>query len=173
MKIKILALALLAAINLYAINVNEKPKEVTISGENGGLVKNGKAWSSNMLKDKVYVVFYVDPDEKDVNEEFSQALKAKDYRSRGDFGSMAIINMAATWKPNFAINVILKGKQKEFPKTIYVKDKNKVLVKEWGLGDDASNILIFSKDGTLLFYKSGKMSEKDTQKAFDIIEANL
>ena len=173
MKIKILALALLAAINLYAINVNEKPKEVTISGENGGLVKDGKAWSSNMLKDKVYVVFYVDPDEKDVNEEFSQALKAKDYRSRGDFGSMAIINMAATWKPNFAINVILKGKQKEFPKTIYVKDKNKVLVKEWGLGDDASNILIFSKDGTLLFYKSGKMSEKDTQKAFDIIEANL
>jgi predicted transcriptional regulator len=173
MKIKILALALLAAINLYAINVNEKPKEVTISGDNGGLVKDGKAWSSNMLKDKVYVVFYVDPDEKDVNEEFSQALKAKDYRSRGDFGSMAIINMAATWKPNFAINVILKGKQKEFPKTIYVKDKNKVLVKEWGLGDDASNILIFSKDGTLLFYKSGKMSEKDTQKAFDIIEANL
>jgi len=173
MKIKILALALLAAINLYAINVNEKPKEVTISGENGGLVKNGKAWSSNMLKDKVYVVFYVDPDEKDVNEEFSQALKAKEYRSKGDFGSIAIVNMAATWKPNFAINVILKGKQKEFPKTIYVKDKNKVLVKEWGLGDDASNILIFSKDGTLLFYKSGKMSEKDTQKAFDIIEANL
>ena len=173
MKIKILALALLAAINLYAINVNEKPKEVTISGENGGLVKDGKAWSSNMLKDKVYVVFYVDPDEKDVNEEFSQALKAKDYRSKGDFGSMAIVNMAATWKPNFAINVLLKGKQKEFPKTVYVKDKNKVLVKEWGLGDDASNILIFSKDGTLLFYKSGKMSEKDTQKAFDIIEANL
>ncbi len=173
MRVKFLALALLAAINLYAININEKPKEVTIDGENGGLVKDGKAWNSNMLKEKVYVVFYVDPDEKDVNEEFSQALKAKDYRSRGEFGSMAIINMAATWKPNFAINIILKGKQKEFPKTIYVKDKNKVLVKEWGVGDDASNILIFSKDGTLLFYKSGKMSQKDTQKAFSIIEANL
>ena len=173
MRVKFLALALLAAINLYAININEKPKEVTIGGDDGGLVKDGKAWDSKMLKEKVYVLFYVDPDEKDVNEEFSQALKAKEYRSKGDFGSIAIVNMAATWKPNFAINVILKGKQKEFPKTIYVKDKNKVLVKEWGLGDDASNILIFSKDGTLLFYKSGKMSEKDTQKAFDIIEANL
>jgi len=173
MKIKLLAVALLATINLYAININEKPKEVSISGDNGSLVKDGKAWDSNMLKDKVYVMFYVDPDKKDVNDEFSQALKAKEYRKRGAFGSMAIINMAATWKPDFAINIILKGKQKEFPKTIYVKDKNKVLVNEWGLKDDASNILVFSKDGTLLFYKSGKMSEKDTQKAFDIIEANL
>ncbi len=173
MKLKILLVALLATINLYAVTINEKPKEVVISGKNGGLVKDGKAWNSNMLKDKVYVMFYVDPDKKDDNEEFSQALKAKEYRKKGAFGSIAIINMAATWKPNFAINVILKGKQKEFPKTIYVKDYDKVLVKEWGLDDDASNILIFSKDGTLLFYKSGKMSTSDTQKAFDIIEANL
>jgi hypothetical protein len=173
MKLKLLAVALLATINLYAININEKPKEVTISGDNGGLVKDSKAWSSNMLKDKVYVVFYVDPDEKDVNEEFSQALKAKEYRKKGAFGSMAIINMAATWKPDFAINIILKGKQKEFPKTIYVKDKKSVLVKEWGLKDNASDILIFSKDGTLLFYHAGKMGTKDTQKAFDIIEENL
>ena len=166
-------MVLLATINLYAISLNEKPKEIIISGENGGLVKDGKAWDSNMLKNKVYVMFYVDPDKKDVNEEFSQALKAKEYREKGAFGSIAIINMAATWKPNFAINIILKGKQKEFPKTIYVKDYNKVLVKEWGVRDNASDILIFSKDGTLLFYKAGKMSTKDTQKAFDIIEANL
>jgi len=173
MKLKMLLIVLLTTINLYAISLNEKPKEIIISGENGGLVKDGKAWDSNMLKNKVYVMFYVDPDKKDVNEEFSQALKAKEYRKKGAFGSIAIINMAATWKPNFAINIILKGKQKEFPKTIYVKDYNKVLVKEWGVRDNASDILIFSKDGALLFYKAGKMSTKDTQKAFDIIEANL
>jgi len=173
MKIGLVIITLLMAINLYAININEKPKEVSISGENGGLVKDSKEWNSNMIRDKVYVVFYVDPDEKDVNEEFSQALKAKDYRSKGDFGSMAIINLAATWKPNVVIEMILKGKQKEFSKTIYVKDKHKVLVKKWGLHDNSSDILIFAKDGTLLFYKSGKMSEKDTQKAFDIIEKNL
>ncbi|WP_457743262.1 YtfJ family protein [Sulfurimonas sp.] len=173
MKLKMLAVALLATINLYAININEKPKEVSISGENGSLVKDGGEWNSKMLQGKVYVIFYVDPDKKDVNEEFVQALKAKDYRKRGDYGSIAIVNMAATWKPDFAINILLKAKQKEFPETIYVKDKKKVLVKEWGLKDDASDILIFSKNGTLLFYKAGKMSSKDTQKAFDIIEANL
>ncbi len=173
MKIKMGLVALLATMNLFAVTVGEKPKNVIISDENGGLVKDGKAWSSDMLQDKVYVMFYVDPDEKDVNEEFSQALKKKEYRKKGAFGSIAIINLAATWKPNFIIESILKGKQKEFPKTIYVKDKNKILVKEWAVGDDASNILIFDKNGTLLFYKSGKMDADDTQKAFQLIEENL
>lgn len=173
MKTRLLLLALITSINLYAITINEKPKEVAIGGKNGGLVKESKEWNSNMIRDKVYVLFYVDPDKKDVNEEFAQALKAKNYRARGDFGSIAVINLAATWKPNFIIEMILKAKQKEFPKTIYVKDKNKVLVKKWDLADNDSDILIFSKDGTLLFYKAGKMSAKDTQKAFAIIEENL
>ena len=172
MKLKLLLATLFATLNLSAITLGEKPKEVVIEGDNGGLVKGG-AWNSSMLKEKVYVLFYVDPDEKDVNEAFSQALKKQEYRKKGDFGSIAIVNMAATWKPNFAIEAILKGKQKEFPKTIYVKDKNKILVKEWNLGDDASNIVIFSKDGTVLFYKSGKMNAKDTKKAFGLIEENL
>ena len=173
MKIKMGIVALLAVVNLFAITVGEKPKEVSISGENGGLVKDGGTWNSSMLKEKVYVMFYVDPDEKDVNEHFTQALKKKEYRKKGAYGSIAIINLAATWKPNFVIESILKGKQEEFPDTIYVKDKNKVLVQEWELGDDASNILIFDKNGILLFYKSGKMGEEDMQKAFTLIEENL
>ncbi len=172
MKIKTALVALLATLNLYAVTVGQTPKNVTISGDKGGLVKGGE-WNSNTLKDKVYVMFYVDPDEKDVNEEFSQALKKKDYRAKGDFGSVAVINMAATWKPDFAIEMILKGKQKEFPKTIYVKDQDKVLVHKWDLGDDASNILVFDKAGKLLFYKSGKMSEDDMQQAFKLIEENI
>ena len=172
MKLKQILIALFTTLNLSALTVGEVPKNIVIDKDNGGLVKGG-AWNSNMLKDKVYVLFYVDPDEKDVNEEFSQALKVKEYRKKGDFGSIAVINMAATWKPNFAIEAILKGKQKEFPKTIYVKDKEKILVKEWELGDDASNILIFDKTGKVLFYKSGKMSKENTQKAFAIIEKNI
>jgi predicted transcriptional regulator len=81
--------------------------------------------------------------------------------------------MAATWKPNFVIEEILASKQEEFPNSIYVKDKAKVLVNEWDIKDDASNILIFDKTGKLLFYKSGAMSEEDMKKSFEIIEANL
>jgi predicted transcriptional regulator len=173
MKIKLLALAMLCVLNLHAITVNEIPKTVVISGENGGLVKDSKSWSSDTIKDKVYVMFYVDPDEKDTNEHFTQALKKKNYRQKGNYGSIAIVNLAATWKPNFVIENILASKQEEFPQTIYVKDKNKVLVKEWDIGDDASNILIFDKTGKLLFYKSGKMQQADIDKAFTLIEENI
>ncbi len=172
MKIKTILLATLLALNLSAITVGEIPKNITIDGDNGGLVKDSSIWNSNTLKDKVLVMFYVDPDEKDTNNAFSAVLKAKKY-DRANYGSIAIINMAATWKPNFAIESALESKQEEFPDTLYVKDKKSVVVNEWGVEDDASNILLFSKSGELLFYKSGAMSKEDIGKALELIESNL
>ena len=172
MKLKALLLSTLMALNLSALAIGEVPSSVVIDGDNGGMVLDGSAWNSSSLTDKVYVMFYVDPDEKDVNSHFSKALKEKKY-DRSNYGSLAVVNLAATWKPNFVIESILKSKQEEFPDTIYVKDKNSVLVNEWKVEDDASNILIFSKSGTVLFYKSGKMSVEDISNAFKIIEDNL
>lgn len=169
---KALILSALLALSALAITVGEIPKNTIIEGDNGGLVEDGAAWNSSSIKDKVYVMFYIDPDEKSTNEHFSKALKEKKY-DESTFGSIAVVNLGATWKPNFVIESILKSKQKEFPRTIYVKDKEKVLVDAWGVGDDASNILIFSKNGTLLFYKSGKMEDDDMNKAFSIIKNNI
>jgi len=168
MKIKTILLTSLLSLSLSALSVGEIPKNVTIDGDNGGLVADNAAWNSDTLKDKILVMFYVDPDEKDLNNEFSQILKANKY-DRSKFGSLAVINLAATWKPNFIIEKILKSKQEEFVHTIYVKDKNSVLVNEWGLADNNSDIIIFSKEGKVLFYKEGKMSEDDTKIALKII----
>ena len=172
MKIKTALLSALITLNLSAVTVGEVPSQVIIQNDDGGMVLDGSAWNSSTLQDKVYVMCYVDPDKKDTNSHFSKALKEKKY-DRSNYGSLAVINLAATWKPNFIIESILKDKQEEFPDTIYVKDKNSVLVNEWKVEDDESNILIFSKRGDLLFYKSGKMSEEDMQKAFKTIEDNL
>jgi len=169
---KILMASLLASISALALTVGQVPNNATISGDNGGMASDGSEWNSSSIKNKVYVMFYVDPDEKSVNEHFSKALKAQEY-DRSSFGSIAVVNLGATWKPNFIIESILKSKQKEFPHTIYVKDKEKVLVDAWEVGDDASNILVFAKDGTLLFYKSGKMQEDDISKVFNLIDNNI
>ena len=172
MKLKTILLASLLTLNLSALTLGEVPKAVTISDDNGGLVKDSSAWNSSSVKNKVFVMFYVDPDEKDLNNEFSAALKAKKY-DRAKYGSLAIINLAATWKPNFVIESILKSKQEEFPDTIYVKDKNSVLVNEWQITDNNSDIIIFSKDGKVIFYKDGKMEASDIQTALKLIEENL
>jgi uncharacterized protein len=172
MKLKHFILPLILTLNLSALTIGEIPKSIIIDGDNGGLVTDGSAWNSSSLKNRAIIMFYVDPDEKDTNAHFSKALKGKEYDS-AKFGSIAVINLAATWKPNFIIESVLKTKQEEYPRTLYVKDKNSVLVKEWKIDDDASNILIFSKSGELLFYKSGAMSEKDIKKALKLIEENL
>ena len=173
MKLKTLLITTLLTLNLSALTVGAIPKNITIEGDNGGLVaSDGAAWNSSTIKERVFIMFYVDPDEKDTNSHFSAILKEKAY-DRANYGSIAIINLAATWKPNFAIESILESKQEEFPDTIYVKDKASVLVNEWEVKDDASNILIFSKESKLLFYKSGKMLEDDISTALKLIEENM
>lgn len=165
------ALALLPLTTLAAPPVGEALPVVTLAGKDGGRV-SGEPWSSEELHGKVYVMFYVDPDEKDLNNHVSDALK-KEAFSKEQYGSVAAINMAATGLPNFLINRSLKSKQKEFPDTIYIKDMRKVLVEKWGIEDDNSDVLVFAPDGKLVFYRAGKLSKDDIKELIETIKANL
>jgi predicted transcriptional regulator len=147
------------------------PPRVELKGDAGGKVTGGN-WSSDEIKDKVLVMFYVDPDESSLNDDVSAALKAEKFPQE-KFGSIAVINMAATWKPNFAIESVLKKKQEEFPRTIYVKDKGKLLVKEWKFADDSSNILAFDRQGKVIYSKDGKLNNEDIAALIKAIKAVL
>ena len=154
-----------------AIELGTVPKSVSIEGKNGGKI-DGSRWESSMLKGKIYTVFYVDPDKRDLNDPLADAIKAKNF-DRDKVNSVAIINLAATWLPNVIIESKLKEKQKKFPHTIYVKDKQKVLVKEWDLADDNSDILIFDQKGKLIYKKFGKVSDTEIKDVITLIENHL
>jgi len=158
-------------VSLTAVEVGKLPTSVTIEGENGGKL-DGSAWHSSMLKGKVYTVFYVDPDERDLNNPLADALKARKF-DRKKVNSVAIINLAATWIPNMVLESLLKKKQKKFPDTIYVKDKKKVLVDKWALADDNSDILIFDQKGKLIYKKFGQVSEVEIKDVIKLIEKHL
>jgi len=163
---------LLSVISLaLALEVGKPPKPITLEGETGGKITE-EAFSSEMLKDKVYVLFYVDPDEKEMNEHVSAALKAEKF-DRQKYGSVAVINMAATWLPNFAIASKLKKKQEMYPDTTYVKDLQSVLVHEWELEDDSSNVVLFDKEGEVLFIKKGKLSNDELAELLRLVKANI
>jgi len=168
---KILTSLLVSSIMLFALNMGEVPPKVVLSQKNGGYL-NGTEWNSSMLKNKLYVLFYVDPDERETNKAFIEALKAKHY-DLNYYGSVAIINLAATWLPNVVLESKLKAKQKKFPNTIYVKDKSKVLVQEWNLEDDSSNVLVFNKNGELMYSYSGKLSSSEITKVITLIDRSL
>ena len=162
---------LVLAGTVLAVELGKVPSSVLLDGDNGGKT-DGSEWNSKMLKGKVHILFYVDPDERDLNETLSQALKKRHF-NRKKYASVAMINLAATWLPNVILESKLKAKQKEFPDTIYVKDKKKVLVNKWGLADDNSDILIFNKKGKLIYKKFGKLSDKEIKSVLALIEKNL
>lgn len=147
------------------------PPSITLSGNEGAKL-DGQPWSSEEMKDRVTLIFYVDPDVKDKNDKFGDALSAKKY-SLEKIRYFGIINMAATWMPNFILNEALKQKQKKYSDTIYIKDFTKKLVKEWSLPDDENNVLIFDRSGKLLFHRFGEVKEEEIPGLLALIEKNF
>lgn len=154
-----------------AMEIGEVPPKVDLKDKLGGRL-DGKPWSSEELLGKVSVIFYVDPDEKDTNNPASDALNKENFPTE-KFQSYGVINMAASWLPNFAISSALKEKQEKYPRTIYVRDYKKVLVQAWRIADDSSNVLAFDKKGKLIFRKDGKLSADDIQKLINAVRDNL
>jgi predicted transcriptional regulator len=167
-------------VSIYALQANAKAlvvgqvaPTVTLEGDLGGRV-SGESWSSDEIAKSGLVtsVFYVDPEEKAANEPVEEAYDKEKFPFERH-ASIAIINMAAAWYPNSMINNMLKKKQDKFPKTTYVKDMKKTLVKEWDLKDDAVNLIVFDKQGKVLFAKRGKMSPDEITDLMKLIRANL
>jgi YtfJ family uncharacterized protein len=154
-----------------AIEIGEIPLKVELKEKLGGRL-DGTPWSSEELQGKVHVLFYVDPDEKDTNNDASEALDKEKFPT-DKFQSVGIINMAATWLPNFAISSSLKDKQKRYPRTTYVRDYKKVLVNAWKIADDSSNVLAFDKQGKLIFRKDGKLTKEEIQTLIKAIRNHL
>ncbi len=155
----------------HAVEIGGVPPRVELKEKSGGRL-DGRPWNSEELRGKVHVLFYVDPDEKDTNNDASEALD-KEKLPSDKFQSVGIINMAASWLPNFAISSALKDKQKRYPKTIYVRDYKKVLVDAWKIADDSSNVLAFDKDGRMIFRKDGKLTAEEIRKLIKVIRDHL
>jgi len=108
---------------------------------------DGEIYSMRSWPGKVLVVNYVDPDEADLNEHFTDALKkAKDEGrlSHETYRGIGIADCAATWKPNFAIRIIAGKKAKKYKSTILF-DYDAFLRNAWGLKKDTANVIILDK----------------------------
>lgn len=169
--LSMLAVVMMGSLAWAELKMGEVPNPVELKGDLGGRL-DGSPWSSRELTGKVHVVFYVDPDEKDLNNETYEALRLANFPP-DQYQSYGIINMDATWLPNLFISSALEEKQKKYPNAIYVRDYDKILVKEWNLADDNSDVLAFDKNGRLIFMKAGKLSPQDIQKLIGLIRENI
>ena len=162
-----LAAVLLFAGGVYAeLPQNSKPAPVELSGKCGGRL-DGTPWSSSEIAGKVYSVYYIDPDEADLNEPLFAALKAEGY-PLDKVQSVAIINMKATWMPAAVLSMALKRKQKKYPRTLYIKDNCRTMVQAWNCTDHSSDIMLFNQQGEVLFSKDGQLTGSEIQTMIDL-----
>ena len=165
-------LILVPTMLLAELPIGEIPPKIVLKGDLGGRI-DGTQWSSEeLVSEKVIVLFYVDPDESELNNHVSDALKAENY-PKEKYGSIGMANMDATWLPNFAINIKLKSKQEKHKETVYVKDLDKILVKKWGLSDDNSNVVVFGKNGRVLYSVDGKFTDAQVKEIVKVVWDNL
>ena len=152
--------------------LGEIPPKIVLQDDLGGRL-DGTPWSSEeLVSGKIIILFYVDPDESELNNHVTVAIKAEKFPLEKT-GSVAVINMAATWLPNVKINKKLKSKQEKYKTTVYVKDIKKSLVDKWGLSDDNNNVMLFGKDGKVLYSVDGENTETQVQELIKVIKDNL
>lgn len=170
-KALVLGTLLASSASLAAPALNQRPATVELKGDSGGKV-DGSPWSSDSIKGKVFSLFYVDPDHRDMNEHLKEALASENF-PLDRYGSIAVINMGATWVPNALIGSSLKSNQEKYPDTVYVKDFDKALVKQWQLADDAYDVLVLDKEGKIIFSREGDFSKDDVATMIKLIRDNL
>ncbi len=167
---KIVSLLITLTVFIFALQLGEKVPTAILDGKNGGYI-NGTAWSSKTLKGKVHLLLYADPDKKEAMSTLIDMLKSNRFANK--LTTVAIINMKATWLPDFVIEKKLKSKQKELQHIRYVVDKSKYLVKRWHLKDNDTNILLFDKKGRLRYLHRGEIDQKELNKIIKLIQKNL
>lgn len=141
--------------------IGEIPPPFVLSGASGG-ISGGGAFDTSTIKGQVFVMFYVDPDERELNENTEKTLKnAVQIKDR--YKSIGAINMKATVIPDFILSSLLASKKEEYPDTIYLEDFDSTFVKKWGLKDDAVQVLVFDKLGKVIFNKDGALSKTDLE----------
>ncbi|MFW5781526.1 MAG: hypothetical protein ACOCXD_03065, partial [Bacteroidota bacterium] len=69
------------------------------------------------LGEKVVMILYTDPDEKDVNDPLSNAVKAKKFPDAA-YQGIGIANCKDTWIPDAAIRMKARQKQEQFPGSV-------------------------------------------------------
>jgi len=130
---------------------------VTLNGENGGLC-GGKEWNSDVLKGKVNLVLYVDPDKQEWVKPLVMKLDSSHY-SPDSLGVTFILNTDATIIPDFLIRNRVQEKAKAAPDIAYVLDRTKMLVQKWKLKDNNINVLLLDASGNIIQKQYGQMTQ--------------
>jgi len=131
---------------------------------------DGKVFTNKTWAGKVLLVNYVDPDESDLNEHFTDAMKKASNEgllTKADYKGIGIVDCAATWKPDFLIRQIAGDKAKKY-ETIIIFDYDAVMRESWGLKEDTANAILLDKQGIVQYINMGRVPDEEVDKVVQL-----
>ncbi len=135
-------------------------------------IKDANAKTCNLphLGEKVLVVFYTDPDAKDVNEPLSTAIKNRKFAIE-KYQGIGISNSKDTWLPNAVIQYAAREKQKKYPNSIILIDENHTLSKAWSLdnSDNSGYVILIGKDKKIKYIRLIKSQDESKTIIKDVL----
>lgn len=159
-------LVVIAVLFLVVLPVQAEELAVGMKASNWSFQDaEGKTFTMDSWAGKVLLVNYVDPDESDLNEHFTEAMKkAKNegLLKEETYKGIGIADCAATWKPNFLIRAIAGDKAKKY-KTIILFDYDGTLRNAWGLKKDTANAILLDKNRICRAIIRGRVPDEQVQ----------
>lgn len=153
---------------LSAVTVNQQVRDVRVADAYGN--QSGIPYLGN----KVIAIIYADPDKKDMNDPLSNAMTDKKW-PKEKVVMIGLVNMKDSWIADFALNIAIKSKQKQFSDAVIMKDQNSALRNAWNLGDcnDTSVVIIVGKDQTVKYVNKGPVRGSEINRVLQIIDASV
>lgn len=166
---KKLALLLVFVIGASAAAAQELPRKVT---DVEVLDLDGNPTKLPHFGEKNLMIFYVDPDHHNQNNDFTVELE-RNHRAQGDnlygFGVMNLKD--APMIPNGMARSMAKKRTAKNGATV-LADQNRILSRAWGLGDCNNQfvLMLVSKEGELVFLRKGVLSDDDIEAFYKVVD---
>ena len=112
-----------------------------------------------------------------INQPYIDALTAANlpqYAPDSPYKTITILNTDdALWGSSGVAIGMFEGSQKKLAHDYYVVDKKGRALEAWGLEPKTSAVMVLDRDGTVLFFKEGKLSDDDISSAVALIQKHV
>lgn len=162
----IVAALLVSAATIRAQTVEgRKVSQVTLRNSKNQPVEIPHFGEKNLL------IFYPDPDAYLQNRAFTDKLE-DDQTPDDRFYGFGVVNLPDSFMPNGILRRIIDAKVRKTGAEILL-DPDYALRDSWGLGElnNQFSIIIVSKDCRILYFRKGKLSEKDQADYFAVLDS--
>jgi YtfJ family uncharacterized protein len=138
-----------------------------------------KTFSSDALTGKIRSIYHLAArgGTEDINQPYIDALaaaKLPQYLPDSPYKTTTILNTDdALWGTGSVAVGMFEGSQKKLAYDYYVVDSKGLALKKWGLQPKNSAVILLDRDGTVLYFKEGKLSDDEIASMVALISKHL